>query len=458
MKKAQLLAEAFLLIIFQPLIVACAQPIGGGDLNPNLSTNSEAIAKWRDARVGFTVHWGPVSLRGTEMSWSRSVFNIHDGNDKVGKKDYDSLYKDFNPALFNARDWVTLIKDSGFRYVTLVTKHHDGFSMWDTKQSDYNIMHTPFHRDWLKEMSEECRRQGIIFGTYYSIRDWYQYDFTPHSAAGPGFTEDRPPDYNRYLAFMKNQLKELVQDYGSEIISLDGPDDPTWTHERGGDLYKFLRTVKDNIVISSRVENCFEKGEGEIRANPLWVFYNGPWDHEKCAGDYYERENNVAATPYPWEAWVTLGEQWSWKANDKYKSADEIIRYIIVTAGGNGNFNLDVTPMPDGRFEQRQKDILLKIGAWLKTNGETIYGTRGGPFEPGLWGASTRRENKIYVHVVSWPSAPLRLPPLKEHIQSARCLNGAEVEWKQSESGLEISVPTKQRDALDTIVELTKVD
>jgi alpha-L-fucosidase len=430
-----------------------------GEDNGRLETNPGAIAKWQDARVGISTHWGPVSLRGAEYWVSRSVYNIHSGNDQVAKEDYDSLYKEFNPVLFNAREWVTLIKNSGFRYATFVTKHGDGFSMWDTKQSDYNIMHTPFHRDFLKEISEECRRQGIMFGTYYAMDDGYQYDFTPHSAAGPGFTENRPPDYNRYLAHMKNQLKELIQDYDTELIVLDGPGVPPWSFERGQDLYRYLRGLKDEIVVNSWIEpfaTCSE-GEGEIRANPLWVFNSaGAWNHEKCAGDYYEREGYIGGpAPYPWEVWLRLGEQWSWKANDKYKSAEEIIRYIIVTAGGNGNFNLEVTPMPDGRFEQRQKDILLKIGAWLKTNGETIYGTRGGPFEPGLWGASTRRENKIYVHVVSWPSAPLRLPPLKEHIQSARDLNGAEVEWKQSESGLEISVPTKQRDALDTIVEFT---
>src|SRR5206468_9749052 len=164
----------------------------------------------------------------------------------------------------------------------------------------------------------------------------------------------------------------------------------------------------------------------------------GGWDPAKCAGDYYEREGYIGGpAPYPWESWLILGEQWGWKANDKYKSAEEIIRYIIVTVGGNGNFNLNVTPMPDGRFEQRQKDILLKIGAWLKANGESVYGTRGGPFEPGLWGATTQRDNQIYVHVVSWPGETLHLPPLKERIKSARCFNGAEVEWKQAESGLE---------------------
>ena len=134
------------------------------------------------------------------------------------------------------------------------------------------------------------------------------------------------------------------------------------------------------------------------------------WQPRKYAGDYLEREEYIGGpAPYPWEAWITLGDQWGWKPNDKNKSADDCIRYLVETVGGGGNFNLNVTPMMDGRFEQRQKDTLLKIGAWLKANGESIYGTRGGPFEPGLWGASTQRGNKVYVHVLAWPGETLHL-------------------------------------------------
>ena len=144
-----------------------------------------------------------------------------------------------------------------------------------------------------------------------------------------------------------------------------------------------------------------------------------------------------------------------WKPNDKNKSADDCIRYLVETVGGGGNFNLNVTPMMDGRFEQRQKDLLLKIGAWLKANGESIYGTRGGPFEPGLWGASTERADKVYVHVLAWPGEILRLPGMNHAVRSAHLLKGGEVQWKQAANSVEISVPTAQRDPLDTIIELT---
>ena len=454
---ALLLVIAFNIITFSLSgLTASASHVGGGDQNPNLETNAKAIAKWQDARIGLTVHWGPVALRGTEIGWSRS--------EQVAQPDYDSLYKEFNPVLFDAKEWVRLLKDSGVRYVTFVSKHHDGFVMWDTKQTDHNIMNSAFRRDWLKEISDECRKQGIMFGVYYSILDFYQYDYvggtgtvTPNRG-GPGFKLDRKPDFERYVGYMKAELKELIQNYGVEILIFDGNWDPSWTHNRGSDLYRYLRGLNDSLLISNRVDA--KEGSEEARMlgydSALWVFYSKPWNQGKYAGDYLEREEYIGGpAPYPWETWITLGDQWAWKPNDKNKSPEDCIRYMVEAAGGGGNFNLNVTPMLDGRFEQRQKDTLLKIGAWLKTNGESIYGTRGGPFEPGLWGASTQRGNKVYVHVLSWPGETLRLAPAKQTYKSARRLNGGEVQWKQTDGGLEISVPTNQRDSLDTIVELT---
>ena len=426
-------------LLLHPLPLG-AQHIGGGDQNPNLNTNAAAIARWQDARFGLSVHWGPVALRGTEIGWSRA--------DQMPREEYDALYKEFNPVLFNARDWMQLIKDSGFRYITFVSKHHDGFAMWGSKQTDHNILNSPFGRDWLKEIAEECRRQGIIFGTYYSLLDWYQYDYNPYGHGGPGFLLDRKPDYELYLAYMKRQLKELIEDYRSEIILLDGEWDPSWNHDRGSDLYRYLRGLRDDIVISSRVDKG-RYGTGTTE-NYLW------WEFSKYAGDYQEREQYIGGiASYPWESWITLGDQWAWRANDHYKSAEECIGILVRSAGGNGNFNLNVTPMPDGRFEERQKRILLKIGAWLKANGDSIYATRGGPFQPGMWGTSTHRDDKVYLHILSWPAEPLRLPPVGQKFSAARLLHGGEVQWKQTDGGLEVSVPAAQRDPLDSIVELT---
>jgi alpha-L-fucosidase len=440
MKKQILCLTACFTLLAGWLPTLRAAEIGGGDQNPNLETNKKAIERWQDARFGLSVHWGPVELRGTEIGWARS--------DQVPKEEYDTLYQEFNPVLFNAREWVTLLKNSGFRYVTLVSKHHDGFVMWATQQTDYNIMHTPFHRDWLKEMGDECRRQGIIFGTYYSILDWYQFDYSPYGHGGPGFWLDRKPDFERHVEYMKRELKELIEDYGSEIILFDGEWDPTWSHNRGSDMYRYLRGLRDDIVISSRVD----KGRYGDTTTENYLY----WDHHRYAGDYQEREQYVGGLAvHPWESWITLGDQWAWKANDKYKSAEECIRFLVEAAGRNGNLNLNVSPMPDGRFEQRQMKILLKIGAWLKDNGDSVYATRGGPFEPGSWGASTHRAHKIFLHILAWEGECLRLHPISQKVTSARLWRGDAVTWKQSDAGFEVTVPASRRDALDTIVELT---
>ena len=338
--------------------------------------------------------------------------------------------------------------------------------MWGTKQTDYNITETPFHRDYLKELSDECRKQGIKFGAYYSILDFYNYDYQAGAGStelpnpdGPGFKLDRKPDFDRYVEYMKAELKELIKDYHVEILLFDGNWEPSWTHERGSDLYRYLHSLNPSLLISNRVDTKGSNEEARLMgySGALWVYNPKPWNYEKYAGDYLEREVYIGGPePYPWEAWITFtGGQWAWKPNDTYKSPEDVIRYVVVTAGNGGNLNLNVSPMLDGRFEERQKETLLKIGTWLKANGESIYGTRGGPFESGLWGGSTRKGNTLYVHVLAWPGETLRLPPLEKSVKSAQLLHGGEVHWKQTMNGLEISVSESRRDPLDTILELT---
>ena len=425
---------------------------GGGDKYPDLKTNRKAIEAWQDARFGIYLTWGVSALRGLEVGWSRGT--------SIPKDEYDVLYKEFNPVLFDAKEWVDLFKDAGARYVVYQTKHHDGFCMWDTAYTDYSIMNGPYGKDPAKMLSEECRRQGIIFGTYYSVCDWWHEEYLPHSHGGPARKLDREPDFDKYVEYMKNQLRELVEKYDTEIFLFDGAWEATWTHERGTDLYKYLRDIKDEVVISPRVD----KGN---------VVYRNTGKHQAdiYAGDYNESEMNIATfSPFPWETWVVIGEQWNWKPNEKKRSLEELLRILVVTAGRNGNLHLSIGPRPDGQIEPRDAVRLKGMGDWLKKYGESIYETRGGPFNVGIESiiphssfgrlarlapvTSTRKGNTIYLHVLRWPSDTIMLPDIGCKVVKHSVLTGGNANVTQDSDGIEVSVPEEQRDELNTIIKL----
>ena len=272
---------------------------------------------WKEARYGMFIHWGPVSLKGTEIGWSRGR--------EVPIEEYDQLYKNFNPEKFSAKSWVKIAKDAGMKYIVLTSKHHDGFCLWDTKTTDYNIMNTPFGRDVVKELSEECKKQGIVFCTYYSILDWYQPDYNINSHGGPGYQlpNGETPDMDRYSEYMYAHMKELIQNYGPlGILWYDGEWEDPWTHERGQKLYDFVRGLQDDIIINNRVDKGRKGMEGVTLSD------------KDYAGDYDTPEQEVGKfqTERPWESCMTICRQWAWKPNDKLKSFEECIHqsYILL--------------------------------------------------------------------------------------------------------------------------------
>ena len=351
---------------------------GGGEANPKLKTHQKSLEEWRALRFGMFIHWGPVSLMGTEIGWSRGS--------QVPFDVYDQLYKEFNPVHFDAGEWICLLKSSGMKYLIFVSKHHDGFVMWDTKTTDYNIMSTPFKRDILKEISEECKKQGILFGTYYSIADWRHPDYPlEHNREG----RKENADMNAYIEYMKVQLKELVQQYHTKILWFDGEWEEPWTHEMGMDLYKFVRELDDEILINNRVDKGRQGMEGISIS-------------DRFAGDFATPEQQVGRfdTKTPWESCITICTQWSWKPDDSLKSKEECIQTLIKTVSGDGNLLLNVGPKPDGTIEKRQADRLREIGLWLKDHGHTVYQTRGGPMPPLQWGGFTQSADEIFIHVL----------------------------------------------------------
>jgi alpha-L-fucosidase len=390
---------------------------------------TERLAWWREARFGLFIHWGPVSLKGTEISWSRANTNPACPNKgPIPAAEYDNLYKEFNPIRFDASEWAGLAKDAGTRYVVLTAKHCDGFCLWPTKTIDHHIGNSPFRRDVCDELAGAVRRAGLRIGWYFSPMDWYDPDCrTARNAA--------------YVQRMQEQLKELVTRYGRIDLlwfDWDGGTIP-WDQDN---TYRLVRSAQPRIIINNRLE-CKEGGNSADK-------YTGP------NADYLTPEQEIGAynDKTPWETCMTLGTQWSWKPNDEIKSVDEVVRILARCAGGDGNLLLNVGPMPDGRVEPRQVEVLKGVGRWLAAAGESIYGTRGGPFKPGPYGASTRKGSTIFLHVFLSSGHSLNLPAIPAKIIGNRILTGGRAVVRQTESGIEISIPEKYRQAADTVVAL----
>lgn len=386
---------------------------------------AEAVKRWQELRFGMFIHWGPVSLTGHEIGWSRGK--------ETPIEEYDALYKRFNPTNYVAADWVAAAKAAGMKYVVLTTKHHDGFCLWDTKQNEYNIMRSPFGRDVVKELAAACREGGIRFGTYHSVCDWWHADYPLGSPGGK--TQKPNPDLGRYVTYLRAQVTELVKNYGPLLVmwfdvpQVVGPD-------YGIETVRMLRGLQPDIVINNR---AYSRGKGP----PV--------------GDFDTPEQRVGAFQIdrPWETCMTICHQWSWKPDDKMKSLQECVHALVRTAGGDGNFLFNVGPMPDGRIEPRQVERLKEMGDWLQPRGESIYATRGGPYKPGPWGASTRKGNRIFLHVLKWPDAgDLVLPALPVKVEMAALVGGGSADVRSVAEGLRVAVMPERRDPIDTVIAL----
>jgi alpha-L-fucosidase len=384
-----------------------------------LSSVEERLEWWKDARFGMFIHWGPVSIKGTEIGWSRGR--------EWSIEEYDALYKQFNPVNFNALEWVKIAKEAGMKYIVFTSKHHDGFCMWDTKYTDYNIMNSPFKRDVMKELSEACRKEGIALGFYHSTCDWHNPDFPLTS---PGGTVKREvSNLDRYTEYLKNQSVEILKNYGPLLVMwYDVPQQ--FDSVRGQEVIDYIRRIQPDVLVNNRTG---------------------------AKGDFDTPEQRVGnfQIDRPWETCMTIGRQWAWKPDDEVKSLEQCLHSLIRSAGGNGNLLFNVGPKPDGTIEPLQVERLKEMGQWLSKYGYTIYGTRGGPFKPTDWGVSTRKGNKVYLHILKWSGRSPRIiiPDIGIGLKSVVLAGGEKADFRKINGSYVIEFDGKKLKPINTIIE-----
>src|SRR5712692_2269945 len=416
------------------LALACG---AAGQMYKPSEENLKMRQWFQDAKFGLFVHWGVYSVMG-DGEW---VMN----NRKMTMAEYEKLAPQFNPTGFDPAEWVSLVKAAGMRYITITSKHHDGFAMWGTKQNHWNIVDaTPYKKDVLKMLAEECRKQGIKLFFYHSQLDWHSPDYYPRGRTGQTSGRPESGDFNRYLEFMDNQLRELLTGYG-EIggIWFDGwwdRPDANWHLDR---TYGLIHSLQPAALIGSNHHRLPFPGED-------FQMFEKDLPGQKTVD--FNAGSEVGSLPL--ETCDTINNAWGYNKDDKhFKSTSQLIQYLARAAGYNGNFLLNIGPMPTGKIQSEFVERLRGIGKWLERNGESIYGTRGGPIPPTSWGATTQGPGKIYVHVLDYGGDLLalsKLPPIK----SAKVLtSGVPVEVTQINGGIVLHLP-ETRDEADTVVVL----
>lgn len=412
--------------------------------------NLAARKEFQDNKFGMFIHWGASSVLG-HGEW---VMN----NRNFRVKDYGRLINIFNPQNFDAKKWVTIAKTAGMKYITFITRHHDGFSNWDTKQSDWKIINTPYGKDALKQLADECHAQGVKLFCYYSLLDWYRSDYQYETGkTGKGTGRTQKSDWESYIRFMKAQLTELLTNYGKiDGIWFDGHWD-----QLDNDVDKTLQSKTnwhyDEIytLIHSLQPGCLISNNHHLQPLPGEDFQAFEKD---LPGHNTTGFGGASVSELPLETCETMNDSWGFNITDRnYKSVKTLIQYMVKAAGHNANFLLNVGPMPDGTIQQEFADTLKAIGQWMLVNGETVYGTRGNVIPPKEWGILTIKDKTVYMHILKKPeqSGFVFIPELKQKINRAFLFaSKKEVRFKQQPEGIFIYLDDIILDDIDTIIQV----
>ena len=403
----------------------------------------ERMRWFRDAKFGMFIHWGPCSVGQKEIGWGREGNRPWDINRLGPRQDdleYDSYSKEFNPTQYDPDAWVKFAKDSGMKYMVLITKHHDGFSMFDTKLSPYNIMNTPYGKDIVRMFVEACRRHDMKCGLYYSTRDWYHPDYLVR-------------DNRKYDQWYRGQIEELLTNYGKiDMMWFDHVGGRDWGRWKFDELFAMMYRLQPHLLVNNRAAKFCGPKTPEDR---------GPSSTDivkMTEGDFYTPEGRIGSMDIEkdWESCIHVGKGWSYRGEDGFKGPEECIRMLVSCVTGGGNLLLNFGPRPDGTFASGEAAVARAAGEWLGRYGDAIYGTRGGPYRNGPWGGSCHKENRLYLFLYDWPSVgPLSFDPMPRRVLSARTLEGAPVTFNQDVHRLEVDVPLGDRVIPVTVIELT---
>jgi alpha-L-fucosidase len=397
-----------------------------------------ARAWFREARFGLFIHWGAYSQLG-QGEWVME-------NRGIPVTTYEWLASAFNPVNFDAKEWVALAKAAGVRYITITSRHHDGFSMFGTKATTYNIVDwTPFKRDPLTELAEQCRRQGIKLFFYYSQLDWHHPDYFPRGRTGHSSGRPETGDWSRYLDFMDRQLTELLTGYGPVGgIWFDGMWDKPEAPWRLEGTYALIHRLQPSALI---VPNHHQ---APLPDEDVQTF------EQDLPGRNTAGFNTTEIGALPLETSLTMNDSWGFNITDQhFKSVREVIGYLVRAAGNDANLLLNVGPRPDGTMQPEAVERLNAIGRWLEVFGSSIYGTRAGPIAPRSWGATTQRGDTVFVHVLEWPDRVLALPPIGAKVLRATMLaTGTAVGLEETGQGVTLTLPEGGGDEPDRVVRL----
>ena len=406
--------------------------------------NLKSRQEFRDAKFGIFLHWGLYSMLATG-EWTMT-------NKDLNYKEYAKLAGGFYPSKFDAAQWVSAIKASGAKYICITSRHHEGFSMFNTRYSDYNIVDaTPFKRDILKELADECHKQGIRLHFYYSHIDWYRED-APWGRTGHGTGRPDPKgNWKSYYQFMNNQITELLTNYGEiGAIWFDG----WWDQDQNPDFdwqlpeqYAMIHRLQPACLIGNNHHQTPFPGED------IQIF------ERDLPGENTAGLSGQKVTALPLETCETMNGMWGDKITDQdYKSPKTLIHYLVKAAGRDANLLMNIGPQPDGELPSTALERLAEVGDWMKIYGETIYGTRGGCIASHPWGVTTQKGNKLYVHILDLQDKALFLPLEGKRVKQAVSFADRQpLKYQKCEGGVMLYLPAIPTD-IDKVIEMVISD